>query len=416
MESVQGSEQRSWRDDTGGVSKFEIKDFSDNHNWTKGVITIKGHKKSQEVNFKIKTDKYVILEESMTLKKDEVRTFNFNVGGRVKIHVSGSVKKRKIFYGAGAIVNITLNYNDLAVDNWMQDTLSTIGNKTLRDICIPGSHDSGMSIKEAGTVGAREDNVITQFYNIGKQLEFGTRYFDVRPVITGGGYRTGHYSSTDGTSLGANGESIDDIINEINNFTKNRKELIILNLSHACNTDKGFGSYSSFTKDEWIRLFDKLKKIKNRYVSNEIDLTKIHLNKMISKKSAVIIVVESGEASSLIENYKNEGFYTYSAVNAYNSYSDSNDVNVMIKDQLSKMKEKSNSRYFLLSWTLTQSKSQAVLAKPSILSLAIKANNCLESKLMPTVNKTCFPNIIYTDNIIGNEVAVLSMRINEMVK
>lgn len=416
MGNVKGSETRSWRDDTALLSKFEIKDFLDNHNWTKGVITIKGHKKSQEVNCTIKTDKYVILEKSITLKKDEVRTFNFNVGGKVKVHISGDVKKHNLFYGAGAIVNITLDYNDVPVDNWMKDSLNTIGNRTLREICIPGSHDSGMSIKQAGTVGAKEGNVITQFYNIEKQLEFGTRYFDIRPVISGGGYRTGHYSDTDGTCFGANGESIDDIIKGVNNFTKNRKELIILNLSHSCNTDKGFGSYASFTKDEWTRLFDKLKKINNRYVCNESDLTKIPLNRMIAEKSAVIIVVESNNASSLIENYKNEGFYPYSAVDAYNKYSDSNDVDEMVEDQLNKMKSKFGSRYFLLSWTLTQSKSQAVLAKPSILGLAIKANNCLEDRLMPNVSKSCFPNIIYTDNIIGNESAVLSMRINDMLK
>lgn len=29
--------------------------------------------------------------------------------------------------------------------NWMRNSLNLLGHKTLNDICIPGSHDAGMS-------------------------------------------------------------------------------------------------------------------------------------------------------------------------------------------------------------------------------------------------------------------------------
>ena len=78
--------------------------------------------------------------------------------------------------------------------SWMSDSLSVLGNVPIRKLCIPGTHDSGMSKISTGTAFGFECNTVTQTHDIKKQLSLGSRYFDIRPVISGGQYYTGHYS------------------------------------------------------------------------------------------------------------------------------------------------------------------------------------------------------------------------------
>jgi hypothetical protein len=70
---------------------------------------------------------------------------------------------------------------------------------------------------------------VTQVKTIGQQLELGIHVFDVRPIIYKGQYRSGHYDFF--PSVGWQGtprEHISAIVAAINNFTKNRKELVVL--------------------------------------------------------------------------------------------------------------------------------------------------------------------------------------------
>lgn len=142
------------------------------------------------------------------------------------------------FYLSGEQGN--LYANNPPVD-WMHSTLDVIGNKTLQDIAIPGSHDAGIGPDvEYGTFGVNENNVKTQQLDIGGQLAQGVRWFDIRPVVGDGGkWLTGHYTGGSG-SLGANGESIEKIISQVNTFLSVNSELVILELSHAYNTDADY--------------------------------------------------------------------------------------------------------------------------------------------------------------------------------
>lgn len=71
---------------------------------------------------------------------------------------------------------------------WMTDQIDVIGEHTLREISIPGSHDAGMNGKThcwpAGS--ARDCNTQTQESSIYEQLSNGARYFDIRPTRWGG--------------------------------------------------------------------------------------------------------------------------------------------------------------------------------------------------------------------------------------
>ncbi|MDY8136458.1 hypothetical protein [Aquimarina sp. 2201CG5-10] len=316
----------------------------------------------------------------------------------------------------------TLFSTPLNTTSWMQDSLSYIGNKKLGEICITGSHDSGMSVKTGGTIGAFDCNTLTQTYNIEKQLSLGMRYFDIRPVISGGDYYTGHYTKVSVSWQGANGESIDDIINGVNNFTSQYNELIVLNLSHSLNTDVGNTKYRSFNQNEWNSLLTELQKINHLLSDIEItDLTQKTLNSFIgNKKASVLIIVENTSVN--LNAFLGKGVFPYSSFNVYNKYSDTNNLNTMRSDQISKMNtERENNTYFLLSWTLTQDDTQAVtcalpiLPGSSIKDLANLANASLVSSLKPNISQTIFPNIIYSDNIINSLQTEMAIYINKLL-
>ena len=288
--------------------------------------------------------------------------------------------------------------------DWMQANLGVLGDRPIRHICIPGSHDSGMSLVDGKTALANENNVITQTVSVGTQLSLGARYFDVRPVIANGAFKTGHYSDIDVLGWqGANGQSFAQIIEEINAFTVNNKEFIVLNISHDRNTDDG-RDYQALNQDEWNHLLEQLSGLNYLFVAPDpenIDLTLLTLNDFIGNGEAAVVVIAQPDAPDIsLGDYAHRGFYFYRQFDAYNSYSDSDDLSHMIADQLKKMQTVRSSpdgQLFLLSWTLTQG-ARDIVTDGKILDLAAKANPAIFRQLLPEVNFTTYPNILYIDD------------------
>ncbi|MDQ6962969.1 MAG: hypothetical protein Q9M28_10685 [Mariprofundaceae bacterium] len=307
--------------------------------------------------------------------------------------------------------------NSGTAKNVMLDSRSVIGNKTLKDICIVGSHDSGMSKSKLRTAGALDCNTITQTKNIENQLNYGVRFFDIRPVISGGNFYTGHYSKIKKmgftTWQGGRGQSIENIIDNLNSFTKDREEAVILNLSHAYNTDTGNSSYKDFTNEEWTNLLSMIKKgVHSLYQAKEHNPLDVTLNDLLftPAKSSVIVIIPSHVAE---HNKKLSPAFV--SIDIYDEYSETNDYDRMKKDQLQKMKDHSRNTYFLLSWTLTQDTTQALLCEvggSSIIQLADKANDGLVYAVMNGVDPKIFPNIISLDNITNCNPALLAYGIN----
>jgi hypothetical protein len=310
---------------------------------------------------------------------------------------------------------------------WMQNNLALLGPRTLREICIPGTHDAGMSAINSGTAFAYTCNTVTQTNAILGQLQNGSRYFDIRPVISAGQYATGHYSEISELNSwqGGNGQSIQSIINDVNTFTASNNELIVLYLSHDLDTDLGNSSYAAFTQDQWNSLLQMLRQgLNDLYTGAAIgaDLTTLTLNTYIGNNSpAVIVVVDASASGIALGSFAGQGFYLPANFPVYNEYSDTNDLSTMTSDQLSKMaaqRPNPEASYFLLSWTLTQDSEEAVLCDlgaDSILTLANEANAQLASQLLPASSPQTFPNIIYIDNLTsGVDVVSLAMQINNL--
>jgi len=316
----------------------------------------------------------------------------------------------------------------LTNSTWMQENLDKIGERTLRQLCLPGTHDAGMGVFTSGTPFASPCNTITQTSLVLGQLQLGSRYFDIRPVVSAGHYYTGHYTKLSLVGLsswqGANGQSIEAIINDVNTFTRENAELVIFHLSHDLDTDVGNSKYIPFTQAQWNGLLSMMKEgINNLKILSTDDLTQQTLNDYIGGgEPAVIVIVEPSGDSINIDSFLDSGFYLARKFPVYNVYSESNDVGQMITDQLGKMREQKsapNSSYFLLSWTLTQSASQVTSCAAglpnSIIDLANEANSVLTERLLPVCNNNCFPNIVYIDAINHSVGAVsLVMEINKL--
>ncbi|KAJ6510441.1 PLC-like phosphodiesterase [Mycena sanguinolenta] len=304
--------------------------------------------------------------------------------------------------------------------DWMQANIGLLGSRPLKHISIPGSHDAGMSQINGGTFFSDAANTQTQTLGIAAQLAAGSRYFDIRPVITDGTYSTGHYSDISAIDSwqGSNGQSISSVISDINSFTSSNNELVIINLSHAYDTDAGNSNYPIFTQDQWNALFAELTAINHLYVDpnpTTVDLTSLPLSTFIGSSPAVLVIVQPDDTVDL-GDYASRGFYQYSQLNAYNEYADTNTLSTMESDQLTKMaaqRTSPDSSYFLLSWTLTQDTAEVLGLGDSILELAASANPALFTALPPKLSAATYPNILYIDNFQNDGKMVnLAMTIN----
>jgi hypothetical protein len=139
--------------------------------------------------------------------------------------------------------------------DWMQQSMGSLANRTLKHICMPGSHDAGMGTFKTGTIGAHFANTQTQYLDFYQQFMVGSRYFYLRPVLSDGQWVADHYSQVGSTWLCGNGQSLSDIIRQINDFTSRYQELIVINLSHTPDTDN---AYKEFTQAQWNALFTTL--------------------------------------------------------------------------------------------------------------------------------------------------------------
>ncbi|KAF7796544.1 hypothetical protein EIP86_007724 [Pleurotus ostreatoroseus] len=305
-------------------------------------------------------------------------------------------------------------FSNTAAPSWMQDMLSTFSSTTLREFCIPGSHDAGMSIIDDSTLAISED-AITQSFSIGGQLAKGARFFDIRPMLKSGTWKTGHYSysSTLGEYVGATGQSIDSIISDVNAFTAQNSELIMLYLNGGINLDANRG----MTGEEWPQLFVELSNINHRVLRDDggtVDLSQMTLGDFISDGPAVLIIVNATVAADAT-GWFTLGFFPWAtAFPLYNKYSNTDNLNTMTNDQIQKMKQNrptSDSLPFLLSWTLTQSAAD-IVGQYSIIDLANYARPSLFSDFSVAISPNTYPNVLFVDNYNDGAITALAIAVN----
>lgn len=317
---------------------------------------------------------------------------------------------------------------------WMQASLPTIGDKTLREISMPLSHDSGMSeIKHGPWLGVWR-NTCTQTATVLQQLQYGARWFDIRPFLRDGKWFTGHFSSStpnDSHFVGGAGRSIDDIVQDINNFaSQNPGEFIVLELTHEIIHDKSKPIEHhwniSFSDSNWLDLYDKLAGINQLWTpSNDIfnslpsDLTSVPMSTFIQPGSKSAVIIRIPDNAPAAKGDKAKAFIHENRLVWTGSYSDTNDPAYLERDQLAKLVSDRPSRDHpphRSTYTITQNVAQVLDAanwKTSIVGQSYRAHRVLLGDLWDHLSRDTYPNLIEIDNLHNSQVAAMCMAIND---
>ncbi|KAF7357555.1 Variant-surface-glycoprotein phospholipase C [Mycena sanguinolenta] len=343
---------------------------------------------------------------------------------------------------------------------WMTTFMPMLQNLTLQQLCVPGSHDAGMSeLHSEGSLNGilkvvAGSMIQAQTLSIYDQLVQGSRFFDIRPVLVADGkYWTGHFSSSSEGEVGSFGQSMDDVISDINKFLLANSELVIVNLSHAYDATN---NWSDLTGAQWTTLL--------KYMVTE--LQNLCTVKVESYKEPLIgtmvkdLMGGDGSSASVIirldikgmmpdPSLLGQGVFSQANFPLFNSYSNTDDKMTMIVDQIHKLRnyEKIDGavvdQLHLVSWTLTPNPSAFAEQKipqvrdiaelgpiwgsivadatgdatqaDSIKALAHEANMALYQCILPVASKTSFPNVLLIDWYSDSNPAALAMAINFMV-
>ncbi|MFD2573188.1 hypothetical protein ACFSUS_21275 [Spirosoma soli] len=297
--------------------------------------------------------------------------------------------------------------------NWMSENLELLGNQPLNHIVMPAAHDAGMCQLQNCSIGANTCNTQTQTLTILEQLQNGIRYFDLRPVISGGTLYTGHYSHSVIGFLGCCGPALTVILEQVSTFMQSSHDLVILKFSHYIDVDTGQQSFSQEQMTQLCSLVtSQLQNVLYDTPLGSGTLADVLINQYIGSSGKVLAVFD--QLTNVVKQ-QFTGVYSYGDMPGpadlvvFDQYSNTNDLNTMISDQFSKLANPANhtGNLFLLSWTLTQSPGQAVgcgvPGATSILDLADQADAVLYSNITAQYNAgkitlSTLPNLLYVDN------------------
>lgn len=255
---------------------------------------------------------------------------------------------------------------------------------------------------------ANECFTVTQRHHIGQQLRFGSRYFDIRPVVRedNSNWCTGHFSDEVGSLfIGCEGQWGDTLVYQIQDFfadPNHRRELVILNFSHcAKRLGVAHAEFKNCSQDEEQKV---VKGIQDKLGSLLVKcdgcaLTDMTLDEIL--KHGNIIIRGSGL------NDTANGVFN---LGIDDNFSNSDDLNSMRNNQLDKLRQhRSSDNLFLLSWTLTVQATNP----QCVLELADEANSKLMGALVSwyqngDITESQFPNIVFVDafDIFVTEAAI----------
>ena len=192
----------------------------------------------------------------------------------------------------------------LNLSTWMTDNYDKIKDKELRNLVIPGTHDSGTAlISEKNAVVSSDKGIPatlakiasqklvgwskTQDLTIRKQLEIGVRFFDFRISFEKEGKNN---SYTLYLSHGLRGEKLDDVLADIRDFAKNNpREIIIIKF-------KSFDDEKCKKENLNKLIAAKFKKYLEDFIIQrqdiDVQLPLATVKKLVNTKKSIIVLVE----------------------------------------------------------------------------------------------------------------------------
>lgn len=269
----------------------------------------------------------------------------------------------KKFFNIFALLAVISSGFAQQLSNWMSDT--SISNRNLSELCLPGAHDASVYRCFDCTIGANVKNTQTQYLPIEQLLDSGIRYFDLRPVLDDGIFYTGHYTRYDKRpSFGCKGDTLQRIFNVLNSFLSQHTEVVMLHFSHY--NDRGWKKADKDFLKKFLALLHKTLGDKLFCQGDTtVRLHKIPLKNITAGKSGKVIVLINDYKGSIVSSPAEGIFSTSKDLLLYDRYSNAQKADVTINDQREKFsgwrKGEHQKKYhlFIMPWTLTQNAKYA---------------------------------------------------------
>ena len=254
----------------------------------------------------------------------------------------------------GNIVETAIN-----LSTWMTDNYEKIKDKELRNLVIPGTHDSAASkficsIFKLWWVNFQSQ---TQTWPI-EQLGIGVRFFDFRVSFEKEGKNSDY---TLYLSHGLRGEKLDDVLADIRDFAENNpREIVMIKF-------KSFADEKCKKENLNKLLADKFKQYLENFIIQrqdiDVNLPLATVKKLVDTKKSIIVLIEIKR--SLKSNFKqaedtlnSEGFLFDSEKFLGSPWGNKQSVPDLVKYTLSQARDyakngKYNDKLYSLHWTLT---------------------------------------------------------------
>ncbi|GAB0137654.1 hypothetical protein EsDP_00005911 [Epichloe bromicola] len=259
--------------------------------------------------------------------------------------------------------------------NWMKGLYHVIKDRQVQHILMPATHDSGMSriSNKIASVGT-EPNTQTQGLNIYDQLRAGARVFDLR---VGSVHRlankndysfwTMHLSDEKaGVVIGNTGESLDDVIREVNQFTaENPGEIIFFRVRYLIGMLEVPANEPIYWNTDIVtNFFGKLRGVDNR--CGNLDPT-IKFNEQKASyfmdqnggRGCVLFLLGGNLNADVPQDSVADGIYQTSRMDVWDNWSDLPDTEKMANDQVADWKTVGrsgsfpNDRFLISQWLVS---------------------------------------------------------------
>lgn len=215
----------------------------------------------------------------------------------------------------------------------------------LKDICMPGSHDAGMYFT---TQKYAPGLALTQSKNFREQLDFGIRYFDLRPQYWSKNSGENRFYAYHGA---ATGPLIKDILNDIKSFFEHpngNMETVIIGLTH----------FKDFNDSVKIDLLNYIIEKLDGYIHKLPNGKNLGSLKLSDVRGKIIFLLDVGDEEFTrltVTNYSISDFFTRKTFGScvFDEYSDTKYYTTMYEKQIEYFKSFREDKLFLLNWTLT---------------------------------------------------------------
>ncbi|GAA4439870.1 hypothetical protein GCM10023091_22740 [Ravibacter arvi] len=269
--------------------------------------------------------------------------------------------------------------------------------RRLDEIVLPGSHDAGMSeCSHCMPFGFAVPYTQTQNLSIAKQLEAGSRYFDIRVDYDYNELVT--YHRTGGN--GCNGQNLKSVMDEASSFLGSTPtETVIFKVSHIRQYKEHDAADTKRRINELLNAYDNL--LLKKTGDLPANLAEAPVQKLRGKLVMVFDYPEYIDPASGRWRYQDGSAASDANLTVFDEYADTDDYNTMASKELELWRTHGGlgkGYLFLLSWTLTSGKPP--LTSP-IYDLARVANTALPTVLKQSIDGAHYakPNVVYIDYV-----------------